>query len=300
MTDLTNEELLATDPAAVLTAARAENFPVALKLLPATHRRHLEALYAYARFVDDVGDGALVADPAGRARLLDLIEADLDRVWSGTPTLPVLLRLQDSVRARDLSPEPFHALVGAGRLDLRVHRYPDHAALLGSCRLSADPVGRVVLEIFGESTPQRAELSDSVCSALQLLEHCQDVGEDFRNGTVYLPQDLLTRHGVTEDMLASAGSTPDPVRAAVADMTITARLGLAAGASLVASLSGAARVAVAGFVAGGLATADALDAARQDVLARAVTPARSRVARHAVGLLAGALVTGRRGKGGGR
>jgi squalene synthase HpnC len=283
------DSALIVDPSQVLAAAGAENFPVAMRVLPRSIREHLGALYAYARLVDDIGDGAIDPDVDARGALLDALAADLERVWTGQPHFPVLFALQRTARACGLSAQPFRDLLAAGRQDLTVRRYADLDALHGSCRLSADPVGRVVLEIFGVSNPWRVELSDSVCTALQLLEHSQDVGEDFAAGMVYLPQDLLARHGVDDARLAADvrdRNTSAPVRAAVREIVAAARLGLAPGRVLVASLQGAARIAVAGFVAGGLATADALEAADYDVLGQQVRPRRGRTARHAAGLAA--------------
>jgi squalene synthase HpnC len=276
---------LAVRPEQVLAQAGSENFPVALRLLPAAPRRHLRAIYAYARLVDDVGDGALTSDAAIRGALLDVLDADLTRVWSGEPHLPVLRRVQQTVRACGLRPEPFRALLAAGRADLSPVHCRDWDDLQASCRLSADPVGRLVLGVFGADTREREALSDRICTALQVLEHCQDVAEDARRGSVYLPADLLASHAVAEADLTAAAATAG-LRAAVGGLVGRARDGLGAGATLVHALKGPARLAIAGFVGGGLATADALEAARFDPLSAAVKPSRARSARHALRLLA--------------
>jgi 15-cis-phytoene synthase len=136
---------------------------------------------------------------------------------------------------------------------------------VGYCRLSANPVGRIVLHVFGSFSPQRAELSDSVCTALQLAEHWQDVAEDLRAGRIYLPAQDLDRFGCTEEDLAQA-SAPPQVRALIAFETGRAMALLDAGAPLIGTLPGAARAAVAGYVAGGRAALAAIAAADHDVL----------------------------------
>jgi squalene synthase HpnC len=175
-----------------------ENFPVALRLLPARHREHLHAVYAYARTVDELGD-SFTGD---RAAALLLLREETRSIWAGaTPISPMLRLLAGTVRACGLSEQPFLDLIEANLRDQRVHRYPTFADLVGYCRLSADPVGRIVLELFGCSTPERVLLSDRVCTGLQLVEHLQDVAEDRRAGRVYLPQDSLQRYGVAESDL---------------------------------------------------------------------------------------------------
>jgi squalene synthase HpnC len=275
---------LDADPADIRRLAGEENFPVALRLLPGRHRRDLQALYGYARLVDDVGDGRLVADPAARSHLLDVLEADLARVWSGTPATPVLRDLQPTVRAHGLEPGPFLDLLRANRQDVTVTRYATVQELDAYCRLSADPVGRLVLAVFDATTPRRVQLSDDVCTALQILEHLQDVREDYRRGVIYLPQDDLRAAGVDERDL-DAPVTGPALRQVVAAYAARARTGLASGRELTAGLRGAARVAVAGFTAGGFATADALTAADFDVLGLPVRPARLGLMRHLVALV---------------
>jgi squalene synthase HpnC len=284
---------LGVDPAQVLRKAGDENFPVALRLLPARHREALQAIYAYARMVDDVGDGRLVADPSSRLALLDELETDLRRVWNGSPTFPVLQALQPTVRLHRLQPQPFLDLLAANRQDLTVTRYETEDELYDYCKLSADPVGRLVLAVFDATTPQREALSDDVCTALQILEHLQDVGEDYRRGLIYLPQADLRVAGVTDADLGAPG-TSSGLRRVVAAYAAKARSRLASGQILTASLRGGARVAVAGFTAGGLATADALAAADFDVLGLPVRPRRLRLMGHLVTLV------GRRSSGGDR
>jgi squalene synthase HpnC len=260
-----------------------ENFPVAMRLLPRTLRTELRAVYDVARTIDDLGDEA----PGDRLALLDAFEADLRRAWTDTePAIPVVRRLAPVVTARALPIDPFLGLVEANKLDQRQASYPTWADLRHYCTLSADPIGRIVLALTDSVTERRVSLSDEVCTALQVLEHCQDVAEDRRRGRIYLPLEDLTAFGVAPADL-DAAVTSSPVRRLVAHEVQRARALLLSGVPLVHSLRGSARVAVAGFVAGGLATADALQRADHDVLARTIAPRKTDVVRHALRLLVG-------------
>jgi squalene synthase HpnC len=270
-------------PAAVIAAgataqAAAENFPVALRLLPARYRRHLMAVYRFARTVDDIGDGPVPAAPAERLRLLDEVEDDLDRLYRGEPPrLEVIGQLAATVTACGVPDRPLRDLIQANRQDQLVSRYQTFDDLAGYCELSANPVGRIVLHVFGASTPRRARLSDHVCTALQLAEHWQDVAEDLRAGRIYLPGEDLDAYGCTEQDLAQA-SAPPKVRELMAFETRRARELLDAGAPLIGTLRGAARLAVAGYVAGGRAALAAITAAGHDVLRETPRPGKRRVA----------------------
>ncbi len=270
----------ALGPVAVRALAREENFPVALRLLPKQRRDELLAVYDAVRTIDEVGDDP-GCDPAERAADLDALEADLCRVWTdGAPLHPVFSALLPVVREHRLEPTPFLSLLDANRLDQSVHRFATWADLRDYCRLSADPVGRIVLAIAGVRHESALRLSDDVCTALQVLEHCQDVAEDLRErDRVYLPAEDLARFGVAVDSLGEPVASP-AVCALVRHEVDRARALLQDGAPLVGLLHGWARIAVAGYVAGGYATADALHAASYDVLAGTPRPRRRDVARH--------------------
>ena len=213
---------------AAAAQASAENFPVALRLLPGRYRRRLEAVYGFARAVDDMGDEA---PPGERVQLLDALEADLGRLYQfqdpalreepagepvpapasahpgpaqAGPQIGVVRALAPVVGACAIPQQVFADLIRANRQDQVVSRYPAFSDLAGYCRLSANPVGRIVLHVFGAATPERMILSDRVCTALQLAEHWQDVAEDFRAGRIYLPAEDLERFGVAESDLAAA------------------------------------------------------------------------------------------------
>ncbi len=314
---------------ALAIRATRENFPVALRFLPGRYRRHLMAVYGFARTADDIGDQA----PAGeRLRLLDELQTDLIRLYaqrvdggagagpvgssgpagsvgksSGTvrhggksagtvgqpgqsagpaghadqaeqPRIEVIRALGPAVAECGIPMQPFVDLIRANQQDQVVSEYRTFDDLLGYCRLSANPVGQIVLYVFGSYSEPRAELSDAICTALQLAEHWQDVAEDLRAGRVYLPADDMERYGCSARDLA-AESAGAPVRALIAFEVARARALLDTGAPLIGSLRGAARAAVAGYVAGGRAALAAIAAADYDVLRGTPVARRRRVAR---------------------
>jgi squalene synthase HpnC len=245
----------------VLAKAGRENFPVALFVLPRATRRQLAAVYGFARLVDDAGDEAA----GNRLALLDALEADLDRVYGGEPEHPLLRRLAETVSELGLPREPFERLIAANRQDQRISRYETYEELAGYCELSANPVGRLVLHVFGRPTADRVAWSDAVCTGLQLAEHWQDVGEDYRRGRIYLPQEDLARFGVAEEELERQPATP-AFRELMAFEIARARGLLAAGVPLAASLRGRERLAIAGYVGGGRAALDAVERSGYAVL----------------------------------
>jgi len=276
----------AVDPGA--GRAAGENFPVALRVLPASRRRYLMAVYGFARTADDIGDQA---PPDQRLGLLDELEADLRRLYAGRdgthdpgqggdgaePRSRVVGALGPAVTDCGIPMQPFLDLIQANRQDQAVSRYQAFEDLLGYCRLSANPVGRIVLYVFGSFSAPRAELSDSVCTALQLAEHWQDVAEDLRAGRIYLPAQDMDTFGCTEQDLAQP-SAPPQVRKLIAFETRRAKALLDAGAPLIGTLRGTARAAVAGYVAGGRAALAGIAAADHDVLRATPRPRKRRVA----------------------
>lgn len=269
------------DAATVLARAGGENFSVASLVLGREIRDHLVAVYGFARLVDTLGDEV----EGDRLAKLDLLERELDRTFDGEPRHPLLRRLQVSVRACGLPRGPFDRLIEANRRDQQHVDYASFGELRGYCRLSADPVGELVLHVFGASTPERVAFSDDVCTALQLAEHWQDVAEDAARGRIYLPADDRERFGVThDDLLASHASAE--LRALLRFEVERARALLDRGAALVGTLRGRARVAVAGYVGGGRAALDAIEAVGYDVLPAAPTASRAHRARATVATLA--------------
>jgi squalene synthase HpnC len=232
-----------------MAQAGAENFPVASRLAGRGAAAHLLAIYGFARLVDDIGDEA----PGDREALLDQIDAELQAIYAGASAEhPLMRRLAATVVACRLPAEPLRRLIEANRVDQRTWRYETFDDLLEYCRLSANPVGELVLHVFGQATPDRIPLSDRICSALQVVEHLQDVVEDHAAGRIYLPQEDLRRFGCPETDLRGPGSSP-PLRAVVAHEAARAQALLDAGAPLVSRLPLRPRLCVAGFLAGGRA-----------------------------------------------
>ncbi|MGW1082397.1 squalene synthase HpnC [Kitasatospora sp. NPDC002522] len=264
---------------------------------------------AVARLLDVAGDPA---DDGFRPALLDGLERDLDRAFataladpgpgdtvpgaavlggtvlgtaSGEPRHPLMRALVPLIERHAVTPEPFRRLIEANRVDQTTTRYPEYADLLHYCTLSADPVGRLVLALAGRATPERIELSDAICTALQIVEHLQDVAEDLGRGRIYLPQEDLVAFGVTEDDLA-APTASRGVRQLVAWEASRARTLLDRGAPLVGTVHGRLRLLLAGFTAGGYAALDAIAAAGYDVLAHQAKPDKRRLAIRAAALFA--------------
>jgi squalene synthase HpnC len=281
-----------TDAQAVMARAGGENFPVASRVLPRRVRLHLLAVYGFARLTDELGDSGVHSQDGcvdDRLAALEELEHDLDRAYEGRAEHPLLRRLQPTLRECALPREPFARLIEANRVDQRVGRYRTWEQLRAYCALSADPVGELVLGVLGLATPARVTLSDSICTALQLAEHCQDVAEDMTRGRVYLPAEDLARFGCTTAELA-ADHAGESLRRLLAFEVARARGLLAEGAPLIDELHGRPRLAVAAFVAGGRAALDAIERAGYDVLPG---PPRAGSGRRLL-VLAGVLVDRRR------
>ena len=241
----------------VLPQARRENFTVASAILGRRRARHLMAIYGFARLVDDVGDES----PGDRDALLDLVELELSGVFGEAgaprPRHPLMQALAVTVRECGLPRPPFERLIEANRVDQVVSRYETFEQLLDYCRLSAAPVGQLVLGIFGAATPERVALSDRVCAGLQIVEHLQDIAEDHRRGRVYIAREDLARFGCGEQDLDSEPPSA-PLQALIEFESARARGLLSSGAPLARTLPPAPRIAIAGSTAGGLRALDAL------------------------------------------
>ncbi len=262
--------------AAVMARAGGENFPVASRALPRGSRAHLLALYGFARLVDELGDGG-ERPPAERLAALAWLESELERAYVGRAAHPLLVALTPTLHACALPREPFLRLIEANRVDQRVARYETWEQLLGYCELSANPVGELVLGVFGRATPERVALSNRICTALQLAEHWQDVAEDHARGRVYLPAEDRARWGCEEHDLAGTPSGASwRLRGLLAFEVARTRELLAEGLALIATLRGRERIAVAAFAGGARAALDAVERAGYDVLAGAPQASRAR------------------------
>ena len=255
----------------IMARAATENFPVASRLLPAQLRTHLLAIYGFARLVDELGDEA----PGDRLAALDWLSQELDRAFAGTATHPLLRALSPTIAACELPREPFERLIEANRVDQRVHSYETWSDLLGYCHLSANPVGELVLNVFGAATPWRIERSNAVCTALQLTEHWQDIREDLERARVYVPLEDLARGGCSIDDLAATRVSERLRRVLALEAARTAVL-FREGDALAASLRGWQRLAIAGYAGGGRAALEAIALAGYEVLALAPRPTRRR------------------------
>jgi squalene synthase HpnC len=290
MTDSPVLSSSALSDATVLSSKAAdENFPVASWLLPKEDRRHLMALYGFARLVDDLGD-ELPGAPEDRLAALDAAEEELDRAFrgEGEATHPVFTRLSRTIKERSLPRQPFADLIEANRMDQTVSCYESYDDLLGYCRLSANPVGRLVLAVFGQQTPERLELSDAICTGLQLVEHWQDIAEDAGKGRCYLPQEDLRRFEVPTGpggLPVMNGVISPALTRLVAFETARAAERLLSGATLVRAVKGWARAAVAGFLGGGLSQVEAMRRAGYDVISRRPKASRAAVALRSTAVL---------------
>jgi squalene synthase HpnC len=265
----------------VLANATSENFPVALVVLPRAIKARLLAVYGFARLVDDIGDLSC----GNRLDELQWLEEELERALSGSPTThPVLRALARAHREVHFSSEPFLRLIEANRQDQVKASYASFDELVSYCTLSADPVGELVLQIFSVYDQGRVELSNHICTALQILEHLQDLREDARSGRIYLPREDLEHYGVTAAQLRD-GPAEDAFRRLMAFEVGRARRLLREGLPLIATLRGYARLSVAGFAAGGIAGFEAIEEAGYDVLEATPRPGRLRLASHLARLL---------------
>jgi squalene synthase HpnC len=261
----------AVSPAGLMELRHGENFSVAAVWIPRRERRLLLAIYAYARFVDEVGDGG--RDDA--LEMLAAIEHDVRAGAGGEAKLPALRPALAALEGGGLPREPLLDLIEANRRDQHVVRYETFEDLIGYCRLSADPVGRLVLTAMCASNSVTRPLSDAVCSGLQVVEHLQDVREDAQRGRIYLPGADLEAEGVSEAELLDAPTAGRGLRRVIALQAARARSMLVAGSPLVGMLRGWRRPAVAGYVAGGLTAISALAAADYDVLGARPRPGKA-------------------------
>jgi squalene synthase HpnC len=221
-----------------------ENFTVASRLAPRRLRRDLTRVYAYARTTDDIGDETGDARVATE-RLAAWREQVVALFAGGAVNHPVLVALAATVRAHRLAEQPFLDLIDANLQDQTTHVYEDWPALLGYCRLSAAPVGRIVLELFSVHDARAQALSDDVCIGLQLANFAQDVSIDSARGRTYLLQEDLRARGEIS---------------AVASMCERARALLKSGLELEAMVRGRLRFQLALYRLGGVAILDAIAA----------------------------------------
>ena len=264
-----------------LARSHYENFNVGGWITPREKLPHVYAIYAWCRMVDDLGDEitpesqAAPLAPEGRidptvaeSRLdgLDWWTSELDLAYTGQPTHPIAVAVQDTVHRFEIPREPFARLIQANRIDQGSGRFDTMDDVLDYCTYSANPVGHLFLYLFGYSDAERQRLADSTCTALQLTNFWQDVSRDYHDrGRIYLPQRDMARFGVSESHIADGVAT-ESFRALLAhECDIAMRL-FRDGAPLVNSLDRRARVPVALFTRGGVAVLEAIQKRNFDVL----------------------------------
>ena len=247
-----------------MSVGHYENFPVASLLLPGPLRRPVAVIYRFARSADDFADEG-ERPAAERLGLLEGYRDELRRIASGrAPGEPLFEELREVIAAHRLPIEPFHDLLDAFAQDVTKKRYASFAEVLDYCRRSADPIGRLMLRLYGQASERHVLWSDSICSALQLVNFWQDVELDWAKDRVYLPQDEMARFGVSEAQVASrdaGGAWPALMRFQVE----RARAMLERGAPLALALPGRIGLEIRTVVQGGLRILQKIERAGGDV-----------------------------------
>jgi squalene synthase HpnC len=241
-----------------------ENFPVASLLVPAKLRRPIEVIYRFARSADDIADEG-EASPAQRLAELAACQAELDRIAAGqAPLTPLFGELAEIIDAHALPLALFRDLLDAFAQDVVKTRYADYPELLDYCRRSANPVGRLVLHLFGRTEAEHLEQSDRICTALQLINFWQDIAIDWQKDRVYLPQSDLQRFRIAEAMIAD-GSWSAQWAALLDFQTDRTRALMLRGAPLVHALPGRLGWEIRLTVQGGLRILERIRKVRGDV-----------------------------------
>jgi squalene synthase HpnC len=227
-----------------------ENFPVASILMPRHLRRPVGLIYRFAREADDFADeGSL--QPAERLALLDSFSRELDRIEARqAPEIAWFSDLAAIIHEHRLPIQLFRDLLSAFSQDVVKARYTDYADVLDYCRRSANPVGRLLLVLYGAATPQNNTWSDAICSSLQLINFWQDVAIDYQKNRIYFPQDEMAQHGITENDIANA-TAADRWREFMRFQVTRTRQYLQSGAPLGRELKGRLGLEMRMIIAGG-------------------------------------------------
>ena len=250
-----------------MSAGHYENFPVASLLLPAALRHPVRVIYRFARSADDFADEG-DAVPGERLASLDAYRRELDRIAAGEASgMPLFDALRRVIHEHALPLQPFRDLLDAFSQDVRKVRYATFDEVLDYCRRSANPVGNLLLHLFCRATPANLAHSDSICTALQLVNFWQDVAIDHARGRVYLPQDDMTRFGVTEAQLAEQ-RCDRAWQSLIRFQTARARAMLHSGAPLGRALGGRLGLEIRTTVQGGLRILEKIELADCDMFRR--------------------------------
>jgi len=249
-----------------IATSHDENFTLGSWLLPRQLRRHIAAIYAFARTADDIADEGNL-DPALRLARLQQWEQQLDECYLGRAKDPLFVALHDTVQQLDIPIDPFRKLLRAFRSDAEFQPFATFAALRDYCRCSADPVGHLILYLFGYRDPERQQLADQICSGLQLANFWQDLAVDAAKGRIYVPQEDLTHFGCGADELTRGICTP-ATRVLMAFQVDRARAMLTDGLELATLVDKRLAREVSLFAWGGLEILAAIEAVGYDVFAR--------------------------------
>jgi squalene synthase HpnC len=265
-----------------LATSHYENFTVVSWFLPRELRQHMYNIYAFCRWSDDLGDET--GDTARSTELLAWWRRELHRCFAGQASHPVYVALRPTIDRFELEPQPFEDLISAFEQDQRVTEYDTFDQLRDYCRRSADPVGRLVLKLFEQSTPEHVAWSDSICTGLQLANFWQDVDRDLTKGRVYLPREDRLRSGYSDEDLHARRTTPAFIELMKFEVD-RARQFLLAGWPLLRSVKGRRlRLDLELFLAGGLKILDEIESIGYRVWERRPTVTR--------GAKAGLLIKG--------
>lgn len=244
-----------------------ENFPVASFLLPARLRRPVALIYRFAREADDFADEGDAPD-AQRLEQLAAFTRELQRIERNEPPqIPWFDDLGAAIREHALPIGLFHDLLSAFAQDVTQKRYADYAQVLDYCRRSANPVGRLLLALYGAASEQNLRHSDAICSSLQLINFWQDVAIDWQKNRVYFPQDEMQHYGITEAQIAAA-DTGGAWRPFMAFQVSRARELLRSGSPLGRVLQGRIGLEMRMIIAGGGRILDKITAVDGDVFRR--------------------------------
>jgi squalene synthase HpnC len=244
-----------------------ENFPVASILLPRRVRRPVELIYRFAREADDFADEGVLT-PAARLEALDAFAREVHAIREGrSPEISWFGELGETVHRHDLPLDAFEDLLSAFRQDVTQNRYATFDEVLDYCRRSANPVGRLLLALYGVRDAQATGWSDSICSSLQLINFVQDTGIDYRKGRVYFPLDEIASFGLTVEDIA-AGRSGARWEAFVRFQTGRARSMLFAGRPLARVLGGRLGLEMRMIIAGGARILEKIEHVHGDVFTR--------------------------------
>jgi squalene synthase HpnC len=247
-----------------VSVAHYENFPVASRLVPGAFRPAVVAIYVFARSADDIADEGDAA-PGLRLAQLDVFAAMLDRIERGeTPEVPPFAALATAIHRHALPLDPFRKLLSAFRQDVTKARYANFAELADYCSRSANPIGRLLLHLYGVTDAESGRRADAICTGLQLANFWQDIALDWRKGRVYLPGEDLARFAVAEADIAS-GRCDERWTRLLAFEVERARALLDSGRVLARALPLRLALELKLVIAGGLRILRAIDTAHGDV-----------------------------------